>query len=65
MPTCLQVVSKQAVVPGVSPEFVSCCYLLLSSVQQKFSQLFSYAAQHASDVDGGPDFMDDAIRIER
>jgi len=31
----------------------------------KFSQLFSYAAMHSSDVDSAPDFMDDAIRIER
>ncbi|WIA11894.1 hypothetical protein OEZ85_011978 [Tetradesmus obliquus] len=34
-------------------------------MQEKFAQIFSYAAQHATDVDGGPDFMDDAIRIER
>lgn len=34
-------------------------------MQQKFAQIFSYAAQHATDVQGGPDFMDDAIRIER
>jgi hypothetical protein len=34
-------------------------------VQDKFSQLFSYAALHSSDVESTPDFMDDAIRIER
>jgi hypothetical protein len=34
-------------------------------LQEKFSQIFSYAAQHAADVHDGPDFMDDAIRIER
>jgi hypothetical protein len=34
-------------------------------LQEKFAQIFSYASQHATDVDGGPDFMDDAIRIER
>jgi hypothetical protein len=35
------------------------------ALQEKFAQIFSYASQHATDVDGGPDFMDDAIRIER
>jgi hypothetical protein len=39
--------------------------LLLLILQEKFAQIFSYASQHATDVDGGPDFMDDAIRIER
>jgi hypothetical protein len=34
-------------------------------LQEKFAQLFSYASQHATDVQGGADFMDDAIRIER
>eukprot|EP00879_Flechtneria_rotunda_P000467 GHRR01000568.1.p1 GENE.GHRR01000568.1~~GHRR01000568.1.p1 ORF type:complete len:1094 (+),score=373.48 GHRR01000568.1:402-3284(+) len=34
-------------------------------MQEKFAEVFSYAAQHAQDLEGGPDFMDDAIRIER
>lgn len=34
-------------------------------MQEKYAQIFSYASQHAQDVQGGPDFMDDAIRVER
>jgi hypothetical protein len=41
------------------------CLYAAAVLQEKFAQIFSYASQHATDVDGGPDFMDDAIRIER
>jgi hypothetical protein len=44
----------------------TCLYAFAVAVlQEKFAQIFSYASQHATDVEGGPDFMDDAIRIER
>jgi hypothetical protein len=44
---------------------MSTCLCAAAALQEKFAQIFSYASQHATDVDGGPDFMDDAIRIER
>lgn len=33
--------------------------------QEVYSQLFSYASQRADDPNRGPDFVDDAIRVER
>jgi hypothetical protein len=38
---------------------------LLHSQQDKFAQLFSYAAQRTDNTKPGADFVDDAIRIER